>query len=55
MAELVRQVTSSCAERGHALAAAWNLHLGLTDALTGALALSPVPLPGPPTILLSPG
>ena len=35
MAELVRQVTSSCAERGRALAATWNLHVGLTDALTG--------------------
>ena len=45
MAELVRQVTSSCAERGRALAATWNLHVGLTDALTGALANAPVFLP----------
>ena len=39
MAELVRQVTSSCAEQGRVLAATWNLHVGLTDALTGALAM----------------
>lgn len=42
MAELVRQVISSSAERGHALAATWNLHIGLTDALTGALAIAPL-------------
>ena len=52
MAELVRQVTSGCAERGRALAATWNLHVGLTDALTGALAMDSVPLPGPYTLSL---
>lgn len=39
LAELVRQVESSCTERGHALASAWNLHVGLTDAMTGAFSL----------------
>ena len=53
MAELVRQVTSSCAERGRALAATWNLHIGLTDALTGALAMTPGSLPALYTPLLS--
>lgn len=36
MAELVRQAESACAESGHVLAATWNLHLGLADAMTGA-------------------
>ena len=36
MAELVRQAESTCAESGHVLAATWNLHLGLADAMTGA-------------------
>ena len=51
MAELVRQVTSSCAERGRALAATWNLHVGLTDALTGALAMSSISFLDPSMIL----
>ena len=53
MAELVRQVTSSCAERGRALAATWNVHVGLTDALAGALAMAQVSLPGPYMLLPS--
>ena len=40
MAELVRQAESACAESGHALAATWNLHLGLADAMTGADAVA---------------
>ena len=55
MAELVRQVTSSCAERGHALAATWNLHIGLTDALTGALAMAPIPRLNCPQFLFQMG
>ena len=40
MAELVRQAEGACAESGHVLAATWNLHLGLADAMTGADASS---------------
>lgn len=35
MADIIRQAEASCAERAHALASTWNLHLGLTDAMTG--------------------
>ena len=37
MADLIRQAEGACAERGAALAAAWNLHVAVCDTMMGAL------------------
>ncbi len=35
MADLIRQAEGACAERGAALAAAWNLHTAVCDSMMG--------------------